>query len=208
MRLLKKALRYPVRAIRHLLKDANYQPYYSPESWERTWRDEAPDFTGANEDAHYGALLRMLKRHDRGELLDLGCGDGLLWEYYRPLSQSALTGIDYSESAVLKANARAISGCRFEWGDFRNWEPGRSFSVVVFNESVYYIDDIAGAVRRAESWLDPRGVLMFSMIDTLVTRRVWKSILRNRRTLQAARVKDLGTGRSRTIRVLAPLGRG
>jgi trans-aconitate methyltransferase len=207
MRLAAKALRFPLRAFRHVFVDASYSPWYSPETWERTWRNESPDFTGANEDAHYGAMLRILKRHDRGELLDLGCGDGLLWEYYRPLSESALTGLDYAESAIFRANSRAIPNARFECGDFQTWEPGRQFSVVVFNESVYYIDDIAAAVRRAESWLQPHGVLMFSMIDTLVTKRVWKVVCQGRRTLQAARVKDLGTGRSRTIRVLAPSGR-
>lgn len=197
-------IRSPLRVFRHVFVDRDYRRYYSAESWERTWREEHPDFSGANEDPHYGALLQILRRYDRGAMLDLGCGDGLLWKYYRPLSDSLLVGVDYSATAVENANARALPNCRFHCADFQSYTPDSRFSVVVFNESIYYIEDIGGAIRRAEGWLDDRGVLVFSMIDTLVAKRVWKRISRDHRTLQACRVRDLGTGRSRTIRVLAP----
>lgn len=197
-------IRSSLRVFRHLFVDRDYRRYYSAESWERTWRDEFPDFSGAKEDAHCGAMLQILRRYDGGSLLDLGCGDGSLWKYYRPLSDSLLVGVDYSATAVKNANARALPNCRFHCADFRNYTPDNRFSAVVFNESIYYIDDIAGAIRRAESWLDDQGVLVLCMIDTLVTKRVWRRISAGRRTLQACRVRDLGTGRSRTIRVLAP----
>jgi trans-aconitate methyltransferase len=149
-------------------------------------------------------MMQILRRYDRGPMLDLGCGDGLLWDYYRPLSNSTLWGVDYAPSAVAKAASRGIPNSAFECRDFQTWEPGLRFSVVVFNESVYYIDDIGAALRRAQSWLAPGGVVLLCMMDTLVTRRVWKDIRAGQRVVQAARVCDLGTGRSRTIRVLTP----
>src|SRR5579863_8843263 len=124
-------IRSPLRIFRYVFVDRDYRHYYSAEGRERAWREEHPDFSGVNEDPHYGAL-----------------------------SESLLVRIDYSATAVENASARALPNCRFHCADFQSYTPDSRFSVVVFNESIYYIEDIGGAIRRAESWLDDRGVLV------------------------------------------------
>src|SRR5215467_2112186 len=171
-----KFARVPVRAFHHIFLDRSYQSYYSADAWERKYRDEHYDLGDAKEDGRYGALLQVLRRYDHGPMLDLGCGDGLLWKHYRPLSKSLLIGVDYSDAAVAKANSLALANTEFRCGDYRTFDPGHKLAVAVFNESLYYIDDFMGAIARTESWLDDHGLIVVSMFDTLVTRRIWKRL--------------------------------
>lgn len=199
--MLSKLVRLPVRAFRHVLLDQSYESYYSSEVWERKYRDEHYDLGDPQEDGRFGALMQVLRRYDHGPMLDLGCGDGLLWKRYRPLSDSLLIGVDYSDTAVAKANSRAIPNAEFRAGDYRSFDPERQLAVVVFNESLYYIDTFVDAVTKAESYLSDRGVVVVSMFDTLVTRRIWRRLLERRKWLQSLSVHDHWSKRRWTIRV-------
>jgi trans-aconitate methyltransferase len=184
-----------------VLLDQSYESYYSSEIWERKYREEHYHLGDPQEDGRFGALLQVLRRYDRGPMLDLGCGDGLLWKHYRPLSDSPLIGVDYSDTAVAKANSLALPNAEFHAADYRNFKPGRQLTVVVFNESLYYIDAFLDAIATAENFLDEQGVIVVSMFDTLVTRRIWKRLLERRRWLQSISVHDQRSKRTWTIRV-------
>lgn len=188
--MLSKLARLPVRVLRHTFLDRSYESYYSADVWERKYKHEGYDLGDPKEDGRYGALMQVLRRYDRGPMLDLGCGDGLLWKHYRPLSNSLLTGVDYSETAVARANARALPNAEFRAVDYRTFDPGRKLAVAVFNESLYYIDDFLDAVAKSESWLDDRGVVVVSMFDTMVTRRIWKRLRERRKCMQWLSVRD------------------
>src|ERR1017187_1310717 len=198
--MLRKLARLPIRAFRHVLLDQSYESYYSSEIWERKYREEHYHLGDPQEDGRFGALLQVLRRYDRGPMLDLGCGDGLLWKHYRPLSDSPLIGVDYSDTAVAKANSLALPNAEFHAADYRNFKPGRQLTVVVFNESLYYIDAFLDAIATAENFLDEQGVIVVSMFDTLVTRRIWKRLLERRRWLQSISVHDQRSKRTWTIR--------
>jgi trans-aconitate methyltransferase len=109
--------------------------------------------------------------------------------------------VDYSDTAVAKANSLALPNAEFHAADYRNFKPGRQLTVVVFNESLYYIDAFLDAIATAENFLDEQGVIVVSMFDTLVTRRIWKRLLERRRWLQSISVHDQRSKRTWTIRV-------
>jgi trans-aconitate methyltransferase len=199
--MLRKLAQLPIRAFRHVLLDQSYESYYSSEIWERKYRDEHYHLGDPQEDGRFGALLQVLRRYDRGPMLDLGCGNGLLWKHYRPLSESPLIGVDYSDTAIAKANSLALPNAEFNAADYRNFKPGRELTVVVFNESLYYIEAFLDAIATAESFLDDQGVIVVSMFDTLVTRRIWKRLLERRKWLQSISVHDQRSKRTWTIRV-------
>jgi trans-aconitate methyltransferase len=204
--MLSKLARLPVRVFRHILVDRSYQSYYSAEIWENKYRNENYDLGDPKEDGRYGALMQVLRRYDRGPILDLGCGDGLLWKHYRPLSDSLLVGVDYSEAAVEKAKSLAIPNSEFQAADYRTYTPARKFSAVVFNESLYYINDFVDAIAKAETWLDDDGVIVISMFDTLITRRIWKTLIQRRGWIQSLSVHDHSSKRVWTIRVFPGAG--
>lgn len=190
-----------IRVFRHVFADRSYERYYSAQIWEQKYRDENYALGGKKEDGRYGTLLQILRRYDKGTLLDMGCGDGLLWRDYRPLSNSPLIGVDYSATAVAKANALDIPHCRFECGDYRSFRPGQPIAAVVFNESLYYIEDFLNAVRKSHEWLGESGVVVISMFDTLVTKRIWRKLLQEYTPVQGVTVWDHESRRSWTIRV-------
>jgi len=199
--MLRRLARLPIRAFRHVLLDQSYESYYSSEIWEKKYREEHYHLGDPQEDGRFGALLQVLRRYDRGPMLDLGCGDGLLWKHYRPLSDSPLIGVDYSDTAVAKANSLALPNAEFHAADYRNFKPGRQLTVVVFNESLYYINSFLEAIATAENFLDEQGVIVVSMFDTLVTRRIWKRLLERRKWLQSISVHDQRSQRTWAIRV-------
>jgi SAM-dependent methyltransferase len=199
--IVRRVMGLSVRAFRHIFADRSYERYYSPQTWEQKYRDEKYDLSSKKEDARYGALLQVLRRYDRGTMLDLGCGDGLLWNNYRPLSKSPLIGIDYSATAVAKANALNVPNCRFECGDYRSYRPHQKISVVVFNESLYYVEDFLDAMHKCSEWVSQRGVIVVSMFDTSVTKRIWKKLLQQYSPIQHVTVRDHESGCSWTIRV-------
>jgi trans-aconitate methyltransferase len=206
--MLSSLARLPIRAFRHVLLDRSYESYYSSAVWEKKYRDEHYHLGDPQEDGRFGALVQVLRRYDHGPMLDLGCGDGLLWKHYRPLSDSLLIGVDYSETAVAKAKSLALPNVEFRAEDYRTFDPWMQLAVVVFNESLYYIDGFLDAINKAESCLADQGVIVVSMFDTLVTRRIWKRLLERRKWLQSLSVHDHRSKRSWTIRVFPGPGAG
>jgi 2-polyprenyl-3-methyl-5-hydroxy-6-metoxy-1,4-benzoquinol methylase len=199
---LTEALRQPTRILSHLLLDTSYAQYHSIEAWEQKYAREHYDLSVAKEDGRYGALTALLRRYDRGgPILDAGCGDGLLALRYRPLSESRLVGIDYSQAAIDVARERSLPNTEFHAADFTKFRPAMSFSVIVFNEALYYIGDYLGTLKTLETLLQPQGVFLISMFDTVVTRRIWKALGERYRPIQKVFIKDGQSGTKWTISV-------
>lgn len=199
---LSKLLRLPARAFSHFLLDRSYQKYYSAEIWDRKYAQEQYDLSAPIEDARYGALTALLRRYDRGgPILDAGCGDGLLELRYRPLSDSRLVGIDYAQAAIETARGRNLANTEFHAADFSRLPVTGPFSVIVFNEALYYVEKYMEILGSLEGALKPEGVFVISMFDTVVTARIWKTLRQRYRPLQTAHVKDGQSGRKWTISV-------
>jgi SAM-dependent methyltransferase len=189
------------RTIRHLTIERSYEQYYPADRWEKSW-SRSHDLDVPKEDGHYGALLALMRRYDRGgPLLDAGCGDGLLEAMFRPLSASRILAFDYSQAAIERARARNVPNCEFFHADSRQYHPPEPCSLIILNESLYYIDDYLGVVQNLSRSLKPDGVLIVSMYDTLINRRIWKALHRSYRRLQGVVIRDETTGVRWHIRV-------
>ena len=148
----------------------------------------------------------MIRRFEgRGPILDAGCGDGLLEQQLSRFSDARIVGIDYSQSAIATATARRLLNCEFICSDYRAFRPQERFSVVVFNEALYYVEDYLATVEHLSGFLVDGGVLVISMFETRVTSRIWKALKGRYRYLQGALIQDETTGTRWRIRVLQPL---
>jgi 2-polyprenyl-3-methyl-5-hydroxy-6-metoxy-1,4-benzoquinol methylase len=202
---LQQVMGQPVRVLRYLFTERSYERYYSAETWEQKFR-QGYDLDTTAEDGRYGALLAIMQRYDQGDgVLDAGCGDGLLAARYRPLSRSPLVGLDYSSCAIDKARARGLAGCEFHCTDYRDFRTNEGFSVIVFNEALYYVEDFLGVMHALQPLLRDGGVFIVSMFDTRVTARIWTTLHGHFETVQGVRVHDEGSGLSWRICVLRPL---
>ncbi len=192
------------RTVRHLTVERSYEQYYPAGRWEQDWAGRY-DLDVPKEDGHYGALLALMRRYDRGgPILDAGCGDGLLEQIFRPLSTSRILAFDYSHAALERARARNLAGCEFFHADSRQYQGSELCSAVILNESLYYIEDYLGVMRNLSRCLKPDGVLIVSMYDTLITRRIWSALDRAYLRIQGIAVRDESSGLLWRIRVLRP----
>ena len=54
--------------------------------------------------------------------------------------------------------------------------PKSGFDVIVFNQSLYYLTDPAGILKKYRTLLTPGGRIIVSMVDNARTRSVWRLI--------------------------------
>lgn len=192
------------RSVRHLALPRSKERCFSVNRWNDSW-SRGYNLNTLNEDARYGAVVAWMRRHEQdGPLLDVGCGDGLLEEHYRKVSGVQIVAFDYSSTAIERARARHLPGVDFLSADSRTFRPEGRFSVVVLNESLYYVDDYLGVMENLSRALTADGVFIVSMHDTRITRRIWKNVQRSYALLHGVMLKDETTGTLWRVRLLRP----
>ena len=114
--------------------------------------------------------LRTLKPD--GAVLDIGCGEGLLFERMQQAGTQYL-GIDISSAAISKARSRGTGA--FLCADAERFVPTEDYDAILFNESLYYFVDPIGAVVRYAAALRPGGIMI---VSTFLRSRRGRAILR------------------------------
>ena len=124
---------------------------------------------GTGEHATTSTCLRLLAdvadefRGEKWEMLDLGCGSGILALAARVLGARKCLGADFDPHAVrtAKENAgiNAVSGAVFKKLDVREWTPERTWEVVAANLFSGLLIEIAPKLAAATA---PGGRLIFS----------------------------------------------
>jgi 2-polyprenyl-3-methyl-5-hydroxy-6-metoxy-1,4-benzoquinol methylase len=145
--------------------------------WDQRWAN--PEFYGEyrlDELAHYSILAGYVKALRPGtSILDVGCGDGILRTHLHGDAFARYVGIDFPE-AIARANARADARTSFAASDMRVFASTEKFGVIVFNESLYYVDDPIGELRRYSAFLEKDGVFLVSMHRKPKSERIWADI--------------------------------
>jgi len=123
----------------------------------------------------------VLKNFKSGmNVLDIGCGNGTLFNYFSELNLK-YTGIDLSQFAVEEAKksfADKTNG-NFLAEDFENFQSGKKFDAIIFNEVLYYFayDKITGSLNKAFNMLNSNGgIVIISMSQHLKSMNIWKMI--------------------------------
>jgi 2-polyprenyl-3-methyl-5-hydroxy-6-metoxy-1,4-benzoquinol methylase len=160
------------RYLQHLLGKRTAQA-----RWDERWAD--PAFYGEyrlDELAHYSVLAgyaRALK--PGGSVLDVGCGDGILRTHLHDGAFSKYVGVDFPQ-AIERAAARADARSSFVASDMRAFAARDRFDVVVFNESLYYVEDALGELDRYAGFLAADGIFLVSMHRKPKSEKIWGDI--------------------------------
>lgn len=141
---------------------------------------------------------------DRPDILEIGCGEGLLAERLCPSRVAAYTGVDISETAIERARAKGIANTNFAVSDALTFSPTGSYDPILFTECLEYFEDPAALVQRFERSLARGGsfiVSMFVGVDTNRSHRIWKMLAGRYETFDETRVSN-AQGLSWVIKVL------
>jgi len=94
-----------------------------------------------------------------GSILDVGCGDGLLFD--RLMEFGDVEGIEASREIVDPANPQFQ---KIHIGPFDDsFRPGKQYSLILLLDVLEHIPDPGAALRRCESLLQPGGSLVITV---------------------------------------------
>src|SRR5262245_24898123 len=111
-----------------------------------------------NHNTAYHPWLVSVAAEHRGDVLDVGCGDGLLAQRLAPVSRS-VTGIDPDPAAIARAADRLASHRHVTvyQQDFQNYQSGaQRFDLITFVASLHHMG-LRASLVKARDLLTPTG---------------------------------------------------
>jgi 2-polyprenyl-3-methyl-5-hydroxy-6-metoxy-1,4-benzoquinol methylase len=127
-----------------------------------------------NHNTAYHSWLVGIAAEHRGDVLDVGCGDGLLAQRLAPVSRS-VTGIDPDAAAIGRAAERleSVRHVSVSHANFQDYRPGpRRFELITFVASLHHMDLWASLVK-ARKLLTPSGEIAVVGCAANKTVREW-----------------------------------
>jgi 2-polyprenyl-3-methyl-5-hydroxy-6-metoxy-1,4-benzoquinol methylase len=127
-----------------------------------------------NHNAAYHPWLVGIAAEHRGDVLDIGCGDGLLAQRLAPVSRS-VTGIDPDPAAIARATDRLASHRHVTVAqhNFQEYHPGEQrFDLITFIASLHHMD-LRASLIKARDMLTPTGEIAVVGCSANKTVRDW-----------------------------------
>lgn len=110
-------------------------------------------------------------------ILDVGCGEGVIAALMGEENYNHFTGVDFSEHAIKSASKMASAKTEFVCADAREFEPTRKYDVLIFSESLNCMNGPLEVIERYKSRLNPDGLIIVSLFQqNWVDRLIWKKI--------------------------------
>lgn len=137
-----------------------------------------------------------------GNIIDLGCGEGILQEKYNPTDYSHFTGVDFSDVAIENVKQRNIPNSTWLVGDLNKLTITGTYDAIIYNESLNYLSDPEEAVIKLFPQLSADGVFIISLVDKhgKEQRRLWDMLDSILQLVERNKVTNL-EGNSWTVQV-------
>ena len=114
--------------------------------------------------SRYGAIVAYLTvLAPQGAVLDVGCGEGVLFQRLRRSGYGRYVGIDLSAVAIAARAKDEDARTTFAPADAERYQPAGLFDAIVFNESLLYFHEPLATLQRYMQALRPGGVAIVSL---------------------------------------------
>jgi peptidoglycan/xylan/chitin deacetylase (PgdA/CDA1 family)/SAM-dependent methyltransferase len=136
----------------------------------------------------FGLLLHMKANKD---VLDVGCGEGVLLDYLKICGYHRYLGLDLSEVAIQKSSLKADTRTEFALVDAEVFDPGGAFDCMVFSECLYCFSNPLDVLERYRRSLKKDGVFIITLFvgDSRVA-RLARQVRRRYRCLEQVELKN------------------
>ncbi|MFZ0269664.1 SAM-dependent methyltransferase [Caulobacter sp.] len=155
------------------------------EKWDREYREGVYDRLARSDQRHHHRLLAAMiaDRWPRPRVLEIGAGEGVLFEALRAHAPARYVGVDFSAPAVelglqrLSAE-RAAGQVDLLLGDGRTFRTDETFDVVVFSECIEHLGEVEDLIAHYTPNLKPDGGMGLTMWLALKPLRLWHRLKR------------------------------
>lgn len=136
----------------------------SREAWEYQYRVGRWNYMKQFDQlARYSVIVGYLQHYKPGsDVLDVGCGEGILLGRLGRSGYSKYMGLDISETAIERSSQGQNERALFIQANAEDYVPTESFDAIVFNEILYYLNDPLQVVKRYTHVLNEGGVFIVS----------------------------------------------
>ena len=143
-------------------------PLSNPQKrWNEQYQNQEWDYlNGIKEFAHYAVVAgyaTFLK--GSGQVLDLGCGEGLLAGYFQLDKWTGYVGVDVADVAVEKARQKNLKNTSFTAANITEYTPDRTLDVIIICEALQYIFKPSDLMKRYSRHMAPGGIFIISMYE-------------------------------------------
>ena len=146
--------------------------------WEKQFGAKDWDYlyTEAEKD-HYLAIVDLIEITGPGKILDLGCGQGVLYHYLKQgVGALNYLGIDISANAIAKAQ-HSFPETGFKQLDFEYQNLEGKFNVIIFNETLYYFNRPLNTIQKCiDQNLNKGGYFIISMCEYTGHEVIWQKL--------------------------------
>lgn len=106
-------------------------------------------------------LVSLLKLTENDKVLDVGCGVGKITEYISDVTGARITGIDFAEKVIEKAQKRTENKRNrlvYKVGDIDSLKFNRNrFSALICIDSLYFVENLNETVHKMKAIVKPGG---------------------------------------------------
>lgn len=177
----------------------------SKQTWEQEFKDNKWDYlSDINQLSRYSIIIGYFNFwFEGGSILDLGCGQGLLLNRLNGINYELYVGVDLSEEAMKIAANIATNKAKFVCSEISSYEPDQRFDMIVFNESLYYLDKPIVVIKKYKNFLSKDGKIIISMWDNKErNNKLWKDVDKSFKVVDDLRLQKIQRKSSWVIKVI------
>lgn len=128
--------------------------------------------------ARFSVIVGYVKYLKPGqpEILEIGCGEGLLQQRLQTQNYGRYVGVDISDAAIGIARSLADEKCEYLVADMDTYTPPGAYDLIIFNEVIYYSKHPLKTLQRLATYLKSDGLLIVTINNHKNSDKLWNSI--------------------------------